>query len=82
MFFEWLLQPVDLHRNYKFNIIELLSLDVLACTSVEYDKKVDEYTKSVNKDVSTYYENKERIAIMQTLMWFIDNLQEIIEERN
>lgn len=45
------------------------------------DKQVDEYIKSVEKDVSTYYENKERISIMQTLSYFIDTLQELIEER-
>lgn len=44
------------------------------------DKQVDEYIKSVEKDVSTYYENKERISIMQTLAYFIDTLQELIEE--
>lgn len=44
------------------------------------DKQVDEYINDVNKDLSTYYENKERIAIMQTLMWFIGVLQELIEE--
>ena len=45
------------------------------------DKQVDEYIKSVEKDVSTYYENKERISTMQTLSYFIDILQELIEER-
>ena len=45
------------------------------------DKQIDEYTKSIEKDISTYYENKERIAIMQTLSYFIDTLQELIEER-
>ena len=45
------------------------------------DKQVDEYIKSVGKDVSTYYENKERISIMQTLSYFIGILQELIEER-
>lgn len=45
------------------------------------DKQVDEYIKSVEKDVSTYYENKERISIMQTLSYFIDTLQELIEGR-
>ncbi len=45
------------------------------------DKQVDEYIKSVEKDVSTYYENKERISIMQALSYFIDTLQELIEER-
>lgn len=46
------------------------------------DKQVDEYIKSVEKDVSTYYENKERISIMQTLSYFIDILKELIEERS
>lgn len=45
------------------------------------DKQVDEYIKSVEKDVSTYYENKERISIMQTLSYFIDTLQELLEWR-
>ena len=45
------------------------------------DKQVDEYIKSVEKDVSTYYENKERISIMQTLSYFIDTIKELIEER-
>ena len=45
------------------------------------DKQVDEYIRNINKDVSTYYENKERISIMQTLSYFINNLQELIEER-
>ena len=45
------------------------------------DKQVDEYIKSVEKDVSTYYENKERISIMQTLSYFIDTLQELLEGR-
>ena len=45
------------------------------------DEQVNEYINNVNKDLSKYYENKERIAIMQTLMCFIDNLQELIEER-
>ena len=45
------------------------------------DKQVDEYIKSVKKDVSTYYENKERTLIKQALSYFIDTLQELIEER-
>lgn len=45
------------------------------------DKQFDEYIKSVEKNVSTYYENKERISIMQTLSYFIEILQELIEER-
>lgn len=46
------------------------------------DKQVDEYINDVNKELSKYYENKERIAIMQTLTYFIDTLQELIGERN
>lgn len=45
------------------------------------DKQVDEYIKTGEKDVSIYYENKERISIMQTLSYFIDILKELIEER-
>ena len=45
------------------------------------DEQVEEYINDVNKDLSKYYENKERIAIMQTLAYFIDTLQELIEER-
>lgn len=43
------------------------------------DKQVDEYIKSAEKDVSTYYENKERISIIQTLSYFIGILQELLE---
>ncbi len=45
------------------------------------DKQVDEYINDVNKDLSKYYENKEKIGEMQMLSYFIDNLQELIEER-
>ena len=45
------------------------------------DKQVNEYINDVNKELSKYYENKERIAIMQALSYFIDTLQELIEER-
>ncbi len=45
------------------------------------DKQVDEYINDVNKELSKYYENKERIAIMQALSYFIDTLQELIEGR-
>ncbi len=44
------------------------------------DKQVDEYINDVNKDLSKYYENKERIGEMQMLSYFIDNLQELMEE--
>lgn len=43
------------------------------------DKQVDEYINDVNKDLSKYYENKEKIGTMQTLAWVIDNLQELLE---
>lgn len=43
------------------------------------DKQVEEYINDVNKDLSKYYENKEKIGTMQTLAWVIDNLQELLE---
>lgn len=45
------------------------------------DKEVDEYINNDNKDLSKYYENKEKIGEMQTLSWCIDNLQELLEGR-
>lgn len=45
------------------------------------DKQVDEYINDANKDLSKYYENKEKIGTMQTLAWVIDNLQELLEGR-
>ena len=48
---------------------------------IEYnklDKEVDEYINDANKDLSKYYENKEKIGDMQTLSWCIDNLQELL----
>lgn len=45
------------------------------------DKQVDEYINDVNKDLAKYYENKEKISIMQTLSCFIDTLQELLEGR-
>lgn len=48
---------------------------------IEYnklDKEVDEYINDTNKDLSKYYENKEKIGEMQTLSWCIDNLQELL----
>ena len=45
------------------------------------DKEVDEYINNDNKDLSKYYENKEKIGEMQTLSWCIDNLQELLEVR-
>ena len=45
------------------------------------DKQVDEYINDANKDLAKYYENKEKISIMQTLSYFIDTLQELLEGR-
>ena len=44
------------------------------------DEQVDEYINDANKDLSKYYENKERIGTMQTLGWFIGTLQELLEK--
>ena len=44
------------------------------------DKQIDEYINDVNKDLAKYYENKEKISIMQTLSCFIDILQELLKE--
>ncbi len=52
---------------------------------IEYnklDKEVDEYINDANKDLSKYYENKEKIGEMQTLSWCIDNLQELCVEKD
>lgn len=43
------------------------------------DKQVDKYINDANKNLSKYYENKEKIGTMQTLAWVIDNLQELLE---
>ena len=75
----------DLFENAENYVILVQKVkDMIEELQKEYnklDKQVDEYIKSVEKDVSTYYENKERISIMQTLSYFIDTLQELIEER-
>ena len=41
------------------------------------DKETDKQIKDKNKD---YYKCKENIAIMQTLAWCRDNLEELLEE--
>ena len=46
------------------------------------DKEVDEYMNDTNKDISKYYENKEKIGTMQTLSWCIDNLQELLKKED
>ena len=75
----------DLFENAENYVILVQKVkDMIEELQKEYnklDKQVDEYIKSVEKDVSTYYENKERISIMQTLSYFIDTLKELIEER-
>jgi DNA repair exonuclease SbcCD ATPase subunit len=52
---------------------------------IEYnklDKEVDEYINDANKELSKYYENKEKIGEMQTLSWCIDNLQELLKKED
>lgn len=46
------------------------------------DKEVDEYINDANKDLSKYYENKEKIGEMQILSWCINNLQELLQFKN
>lgn len=46
------------------------------------DKEVDEYINDANKDLSKYYENKEKIGEMQILSWCINNLQELLQLKN
>ena len=77
---------VDLKELEKFGFRKYEYTHLLVLRKEEHDfasldKQVDEYIKSVEKDVSTYYENKERISIMQTLSYFIDTLQELLEGR-
>ncbi len=59
--------------------------DLIEEIQIEYnklDKEVDEYINDVNKDLSKYYENKEKIGEMQTLSWCIDNLQELLKKED
>ena len=44
------------------------------------DEQIEGYINDGNKDLSKYYENKEKIGEMQMLSYFIDNLQELMEE--
>ena len=75
----------DLLNDIKSNYIQTQKVkDKIEEIQKEYnklDKQVDEYINDVNKELSKYYENKERIAIMQALSYFIDTLQELIEGR-
>lgn len=59
--------------------------DLIEEIQIEYnklDKEVDEYINDVNKDLSKYYENKEKIGTMQTLSWCTDNLQELLKKED
>lgn len=71
-------------NEYEENSISIQKVkDKIEEIQKEYnklDKQVDEYINDVNKDLSKYYENKERIGEMQMLSYFIDNLQELMEE--
>ena len=57
--------------------------DIMKYMQKEYnklDEQVDEYINDANKDLSKYYENKEKIGTMQTLGWLIGTLQELLEK--
>ncbi len=74
------------YKHYKqFESISVQKVkDKIEEVQKEYnklDKQVDEYINDANKDLSKYYENKEKIGTMQTLAWVIDNLQELLEGR-
>lgn len=70
--------PQYIKENY---ILKQKVKDKIEEIQIEYnklDKEVDEYINDTNKDLSKYYENKEKIGEMQTLSWCIDNLQELL----
>ncbi len=70
--------PQYIKENY---ILKEKVKDKIEEIQIEYnklDKEVDEYINDTNKDLSKYYENKEKIGEMQTLSWCIDNLQELL----
>lgn len=75
----------ELAGTYQGNCISVQKVkDKIEEVQKEYnklDKQVDEYINDANKDLSKYYENKEKIGTMQTLTWVIDNLQELLEGR-
>nr|DAF28826.1 MAG TPA: Vps53-like protein [Caudoviricetes sp.] len=75
----------ELAGTYQGNCISVQKVkDKIEEVQKEYnklDKQVDEYINDANKDLSKYYENKEKIGTMQTLAWVIDNLQELLEGR-
>ena len=43
------------------------------------DEEIDKYLKEDNKDLTKYYEQRERIAVMQTIGWAIGKFEEILE---
>ena len=76
-----LLQDIEIKKNLISKQKVKDKIEELQKEYNKLDKQVDEYIKSVEKNVSTYYENKERTLIKQALSYFIDTLQELIEER-
>lgn len=69
----------------KNSIPVSLVKDKIEEIQIEYnklDKEVDEYINDANKELSKYYENKEKIGEMQTLSWCIDNLQELLKKED
>ncbi len=58
--------------------------DVLTEIQKEYeklDKASDEFLNNIEKTVEDYVLEKERLAIMQTLAYCRDNLEELLEEK-
>lgn len=45
------------------------------------DKETDKYLKEKNRDLTKYYEQKERTAVMQTVGWAIGKFKELLEEK-
>ncbi len=43
------------------------------------DEDVAKYINDSNKDLAKYYENREKIAVMQTISWAIGALEELLE---
>ena len=68
---------LDINSKHKtlLNLIEKLQKEYN-----KLDEQIEEYINDGNKDLSKYYENKEKIGKMQMLSYFIDNLQELMEE--
>lgn len=70
---------VKLFIHYKNSISKQKVKDFLIQIQEEFnklDKETDKQIKDKNKD---YYKCKENIAIMQTLAWCRDNLEELLD---